>query len=602
MLDAYRKIFDLLTERERKRFYVLIVMVLVMGVFEAVGLASILPFLAVLSDPQMIETNRYLALAYERLGFDTHRGFLIAIGCAVFFVVVAGLVFKSATIFLLIRFSTRRAYSLSSRLLHGYLNQPYTFFLNRHSADLGKSVLSEVDRVVSGALVPAAKLLAQSVVVVSLVVVLIVAQPVVAPAVALVLGGSYALIFYATRSYLTRIGEERVVANRDRYKIAQEAMGGIKDVKVSALEGAYAGRFRRPAERHADCQASSQIIKEVPRYVLEAIAFGGMLLMVLVLLSMGEGGLSEILPTLGLFAFAGSRLFPALQQVYRDMSALRFGIPALDAIHDDLTKVHRGRDRSLDGAGPAAPLHLSDRLELRHVDFTYPEAERTAVRDLDLTIRANTTVGLVGGTGAGKTTVVDLILGLLQPVRGELLVDGKTVTADNLRAWQASIGYVPQQIFLSDDTVSANIAFGVRPDRVDQDAVERAARIAELHDFVVSEMPQGYDTYLGERGVRLSGGQRQRIGIARALYRDPDVLILDEATSALDNLTEKAVMAAVHNLGRRKTVILIAHRLTTVESCDRIFMLEKGRLAACGTYDELLQASAEFRSLAHGAA
>ncbi len=229
-----------------------------------------------------------------------------------------------------------------------------------------------------------------------------------------------------------------------------------------------------------------------------------------------------------------------------------------------------------------------------------PSAPRC--RGLSLTIPARTTVGIVGGTGAGKTTAVDLLLGLLEPQAGEIRVDGVAVTAGNLRAWQNAIGYVPQQIFLIDDSVSANIAFGQPKRKIDQAAVERAARIAELHDFVTTEMPQGYDTLVGERGVRLSGGQRQRIGIARALYHDPDVLILDEATSALDNLTEKAVMDAVHNLGHAKTIVLIAHRLSTVRDCDTIFMLERGALIAEGSYDELLEHSREFRAMAVGAA
>ena len=232
--------------------------------------------------------------------------------------------------------------------------------------------------------------------------------------------------------------------------------------------------------------------------------------------------------------------------------------------------------------------------------FSYPLAERKALQGLSLTIPARTTVGIVGGTGAGKTTAVDLMLGLLDMQEGTLAVDGVPITPRNVRAWQDTIGYVPQHIFLTDDTVASNVAFGLPPDQIDHAAVERAARIAELHGFVTEELPQGYDTVVGERGIRLSGGQRQRIGIARALYHDPDVLIMDEATSALDNLTERAVMDAVHNLGHAKTIILIAHRLTTVQACDTIFMLEHGQLVAQGSYNELLDTSRKFRAMAVG--
>ena len=252
-------------------------------------------------------------------------------------------------------------------------------------------------------------------------------------------------------------------------------------------------------------------------------------------------------------------------------------------------------------AGPVpAPLPLIDRLELAGVHYAYPGADRDALDGLDLVVRANTTVGIVGGTGAGKTTAVDLILGLLTPDRGALMVDGTPIDKASRRAWQRSIGYVPQQIYLTDESVRANIAFGLPPEAIDDAAVERAARIAELHDFVTESLPQGYHTLVGERGVRLSGGQRQRIGISRALYHDPSVLILDEATSALDNLTERAVMDAVHNLGHAKTILMIAHRLTTVKHCDVIVMLERGRVIATGTYDELLHRSREFRAMASG--
>jgi ABC-type multidrug transport system fused ATPase/permease subunit len=326
------------------------------------------------------------------------------------------------------------------------------------------------------------------------------------------------------------------------------------------------------------------------------VAFGGMVLLVLGLLVQGNGQLSDILPTLGVFAFAGLRMFPALQQIYNSLTRIRFIGPMLDNVHRDMLQTYIAPPEPV--AATAAPLKLRDRLELADVHYAYPSAERAALRGLNLGIAANTTVGIVGGTGAGKTTAVDLILGLLNPDKGELRVDGIPVTAQTMRGWQDVLGYVPQQIFLVDDTVSANIAFGVSPANHDHAAIERAARLAELHDFVVGEMPQGYDTMVGERGVRLSGGQRQRIGIARALYHDPDVLILDEATSALDNLTERAVMDAVQNLGRQKTIIMIAHRLSTVRNCDTIFLLEKGVVIANGSYDALVAGSESFRRLA----
>ena len=401
------------------------------------------------------------------------------------------------------------------------------------------------------------------------------------------------------RRRLNRLGQERAHANLKRFQMAGDAVGGIKDVKILGLEQAYLDRFRKPALAVAEIDAETSAIGEVPRYLLEAIGFGGMLLFVIVMLASGSGDLGKVLPILGVYAFAGLRLFPSLQQVYGSFTSLRFARPTLDRLHADLMEARSSGGGIPTGAEPA-PLGLQRALELADVEFAYPRAERAALRGLDMTIPARTTVGLVGGTGAGKTTVVDLVLGLLEPQGGEIRVDGVPISRENRRAWQRAIGYVPQAIFLTDELVAANIAFGLPPEQVDRAAVERAARVAELHDFVMTELPQGYDTPVGERGVRLSGGQRQRIGIARALYHDPDVLIMDEATSALDNLTERAVMDAVHNLGHAKTIILIAHRLSTVRACDTIFMMERGQVVAQGSYDELIAANQTFRAMAGG--
>jgi ABC-type multidrug transport system fused ATPase/permease subunit len=584
---------DLLDAGERRRFALLFLMIVTMGLIDMIGVASILPFLAVLSNRDLVQDNALLAFVYDGLGFTSSDGFLVFLGLVTLVFVVVGQTFKAVTLYAVTRFTKLREYTIGVRLLAGYLHQPYTWFVNRHSADLGKTVLSEVGTVIGGALMPAVQVLAQAVIVVFLVGLLVLVNPVAAVATAVVVGGSYGLVFTVSRRYLGRIGRERLQANEQRYRVAQEAMGGIKDVKLLGLEPAYITRFRTPAARYARHLAAAQAIADTPRFILEAIVFGTMMLLLLVLLTRAEGRLEAVLPVVGVYAFAGTRLFPALQQLYVSITKLRFAGPALDALHDDLV------DSPVPAAVAApAPLHLRDRLVLRDVRYTYPTAERPALAGLDLTIAANTTVGLVGATGAGKTTAVDVLLGLLEPQAGGLEVDGVAVGAANRRAWQRTLGYVPQQIFLTDDSVAANVALGVPPAEIDMDAVERAARIAELHDFVVRELPQGYATTIGERGVRLSGGQRQRIGIARALYHDPDVLILDEATSALDNRTERAVMDAVHNLGNAKTIVMIAHRLSTVRDCDAIFVLEQGRCVAAGTYDELIDGSRSFRELA----
>ncbi len=593
-----QKLLALLSPAERRRAYLLLGMILVMAFLDVVGVASIMPFMAVLANPAVVETNRWLARAYQGLGFSDTDRFLFFLGVGVFVALVASIAFKALTTYALLRFTHMRAYSLSRRMVAGYLRQPYEWFLNRHSADLGKTVLSEVELVANGALLPMMQLIAQGVVVIALLILLILVDPLLALSVAAGVGGAYALIYLGLRRYLTRLGDERVSANRERFQTVQETFGGIKDVKVAGLEGILLRRFDEPARLYARVNAVSSIVGQMPRYALEAVAFGGVLLIVLYLMA-GPGGLQQALPLLAVYAFAGYRLIPAVQQVYSHLTRLRFTGPALDRLHEDLMALAPDPGARLT-VQRAAPMGLSHSLRLDEVTYRYPGAPRPVLNALTLEVPVHSTVGLVGATGSGKTTAVDVMLGLLRPESGQLCVDDTPITPDNARAWQRTVGYVPQQIYLADASVTANIAFGMPDDQIDHAAVARAARIANLHDFVIREMPAGYDTLVGERGVRLSGGQRQRIGIARALYHDPDVLILDEATSALDNLTEQAVMEAVHNLSHQKTIVLIAHRLSTVRDCDRIFMLEQGNLVGEGSYDELVERNVQFRRMVGG--
>jgi ATP-binding cassette, subfamily B, bacterial PglK len=600
MIKTFRHMLDVMTAREQREFYWQVVVLFVVGIFETAGVASVLPFMAVLSEPENIHKGRALPMLYDGLGFTSPRSFLIFLGLATFAVVMTGTFAQIFALYTNQRFTNARAYSLSSRLLRGYLRQPYTWFLNRHTSDLGKAVLSEVDAVVSQTFMPAMKMISNVFIAGLIATLLIAIQPLVALGASALLLVCYLGIFVTARRWLTHYGKERYLANRERFRIAQEATGGIKDVKLMGLEDTYIRRFQGPARRMARANTFKGVIGDAPRFLLQGIAFGGMLLVILVLLVTGSGGLGGILPMLAVYAFAGLKLLPAMQQCYNQVTLLRFNQPVLEGLHEDLMEIEANEQDLAATATAVAPIHLRERLELRGIEFAYPNTERPALRGLDLAIEANTTVGIVGGTGAGKTTAVDLILGLLSVRTGEMLVDGVPVTRANLRSWQQAIGYVPQQIFLTDDTVAANIAFGQPKERIDMAAVERAARIAELHTFVTEDLPQGYQTLVGERGVRLSGGQRQRIGIARALYNDPDVLIMDEATSALDNLTERAVMDAVHNLGRKKTIILIAHRLSTVQACDTIFLLEQGRRIAEGPYDALIDSNRQFRAMAVG--
>jgi ABC-type multidrug transport system fused ATPase/permease subunit len=424
---------------------------------------------------------------------------------------------------------------------------------------------------------------------IALITLLVLADPKLSLIVGLSLGTAYALIYKFTLSYLAKIGKETFKSNQSRFVAISEAFGASKEVKVGRLEKIYIDRYSKPAKTLARHQASSALISQLPRFALEATAFGGIMLMILYLMAQ-RGGISNALPIISLYVFAGYRLMPALQNIYASLTKLSFVRASLDALTNDIKNL-----RPLISNQVRDVISLNKTITLKNIHYNYPNTSRTALKNININIPAKTTVGLVGSTGSGKTTTVDIILGLLEAQKGTLEVDGKIITEKNSRAWQRSIGYVPQHIYLADDTIAANIAFGVNPIDVNQEAIEKASKIANLHEFVTEELPQKYQTTIGERGVRLSGGQRQRIGVARALYHNPPLLVLDEATSALDNQTEQAVMEAVNNLNKDITIILIAHRLNTVKNCNTIFKLEKGELIGEGTYDELINDKKTFR-------
>lgn len=594
-MKTIKKILDLLTTSEKKRALILLGLILIMALLDMLGVASILPFIALLANPSLLETNVFLSYLYgiaTTLGVTNTSQFLFVLGMLVFVLLMLSLSVRALATYAQVRFSLMREYSIGKRLVEGYLHQPYIWFLNRNSADLGKSILSEVNQVITYTIVPVINVIAQGAVTIALLALLLIADPILALTVGLVLSICYVSIFFLVKNILSSIGSQRLEANTERFTILSEAFGAIKQIKVGGLENLYIKKFSKPAEMYASNQSLAQVISLLPRFFIEGIAFGGMIILVLALMANGEG-FSDIIPLISLYAFAGYRLLPAIQIIYFSIAQLRFSGPALHALHKDLINLQTFEQAS--NLMSAIPLTKS--IEFKNIHFSYPNSKHPALTDISLVIPAFTTVGIVGTTGSGKTTKVDIILGLLDANEGEFNVDGKPIVANNKRRWQKSIGYVPQQIYISDSTIASNIAFGVNEKNIDQKSLEQAAKIANLHNFVVDELPQSYNTNIGERGIRLSGGQLQRIGIARALYHKPQLLILDEATSALDNLTEKAVMEAIKNLEKKVTIIMIAHRLSTVKNCDNIFFLEKGQLKAQGTYKELNQSSEVFKKM-----
>jgi ABC-type multidrug transport system fused ATPase/permease subunit len=596
MFTPFFKVFSLLDARERSRGVWLFALIIVRGMVEVVSIASVTPFIAVASNPALIERNRWLRAAYEAGGFATPRSFMIALCLISIAILVTSTIIGAAANSAVYTFAKRCNFYLSSTLLSRYLHRPYSWYLNQHTSDLGKTVLHDVDHVVNLIVVPSVNLMSKLVASALMVGLVVLVDPLTALTAALAFGGMYGLIFYFSRRRLVALGKQIFYSNEIRFRTAQDCLSGFRDVKVAGLERAYVDRYKEEADRFATADLHYKIIADLPKFLMESLAFGGMLGVLLFLLVTRPGGLAAALPVVAIYAFAGYRLLPALQQIYQSIAMLKVGGESLARLHREMTAPY---DVPVaDGETPARPrITLTRELRLRAVSYRYPGSERPALDRIDLAIPANTTIGFVGTTGAGKTTIVDLVLGLLEPAEGELLVDDRVIGRESIRDWQREVGYVPQTVFLVDDTVAANIAFGVRSENIDYAMVERAARLAELHEFVTTSMPQGYQSRIGDRGVRLSGGQRQRIGIARALYHDPAVLVFDEATSALDGVTERAVMESIEHLAHQKTLLIIAHRLNTIRHCDRIYLLEKGQVAAMGTFDELLAQSGKFQQM-----
>ena len=582
-----KKIFDIFSLQEKKQAFYLFLLILIMAFFDVLGVASIMPFISVLANPKLIETNNILAYLYFKsnfFGVNTINQFLFFLGIAVFILLLTSLSVRAITYYAQIRFALMREFTISKKLTESYLRQPYTWFLKKHSADLSKNVLSEVSQVIDKTIVPIINLLVNSIVALALFILLIIIDLKLALSITLIFGLSYACIFLFTKKILHRMGLLRLILNTSRFQVLGEVFNAVKEVKLSGLENEFLRRFSEPAEKFAKNESLSTVIFQVPRFFIEAIAFGSIIILALILLDK-NGNFANIVSLLALYAFAGYRLIPTFQTIYSSASQLKFSGPALDSIHKDLIDL----ENSENIFDETKKITFNKSIELKNVSYNYPDSSKYALKNINIKIKLNSKIGIVGRTGSGKTTLVDLILALLDVSNGNVYVDENIITKKNKRSWQINVGYVPQQIHLTDNTILSNIAFGVNFQNINQEAVIRAAKVANLHDFIIKDLPKKYDTLIGENGVKLSGGQRQRIGIARALYRSPKILVLDEATNSLDNITEKAITEAIDQLSCKVTIILVTHRLDTLRKFDNIFLIEDGQVKAQGNYEELLK-------------
>ena len=595
MFKLIKNLFNLLSTNQRKRFYILQLLVILMSVVEILGVASIIPFMALVGDISQLEQNTFFAEIYRQSGASSESQFVFYIGLCVLGLLFISMIISIFTTWGLSMFANKIGTEIADRLYTYYLRQGWLFHASGSSAQLTKKIATETMRVTGAVLVPLMQM--NSKVVLSLLMSLSIFfyDPRVALIGLSIFAISYFFLFKGVRNHLNKNGIAISKVNEERFRLMNEGFGGIKDLLLMGRDNDFINRFNKSGKTLAYSQGTNAALAQAPRYFVELLAFGSMIVLILYLIASHNGNLGMILPILSVYAIGIIKLLPAFQQIYSSMAIIKANIPAFESIQQDLyDSLHKESKSQKFVQNYLNPKHS---ISLENITFTYPNKEEPALDELDMLIPSNSVIGIVGPSGSGKSTLIDILLCLIEPEKGHLKIDDKIINHQNRRSWQNTIGFVAQTIFLSEGTVAENVAFGIPENQIDLDQVQKVLKLAHLIDFI-SSLDHGIHTKVGERGVQLSGGQRQRIGIARALYHNAEVLVFDEATSSLDGITEKMIMEAIHNFSGKKSIILIAHRLKTVKKCDKIFFIDKGKVADQGTYQELIDSNKHFKDMA----
>lgn len=598
MLKLIVELFGLLTREQRRRFWILQLLVIIMATFELIGVASIFPFIAIVSDSSVIESNSLINLAYVWSNSQSQSEFLLLVGISVLIILAVSSIVSIFTSWQLAMFAAQIGTEIADRLFSYYLSQNWLFHASTSSSRLTKNISTESLRLSDFVIQPLMQLNAKIVLVVLLSTSIVIYDPKVAVFSIAIFLAVYLVLYLVVRKKLQENGDSLTVYMSKRFHLMSEGFGGVKDVILLGRKDFFIERFDEAGRLFSRARGVNAGISLIPRYLIEFVAFGSVILLILYLLRDG-GSVNTLLPILTVYAFAGLKLLPAIQHAYVNLSQVKGNISAFETLKDDLGKAkdqENNNSVASYGARDNTRIRLSKKMELKNICFNYSE-DRPVLSNVNLEIVANQVIGIVGNSGSGKSTLIDVILRLIDPKNGSMYVDGNIIDKSNTRPWQNSIGFVPQSIFLTEGSVAENIAFGVPENEIDYQQVENVVKLAHLEEMI-KQLPFALDTKVGERGVQLSGGQRQRIAIARALYFGADILVFDEATSALDGITEKMIMDAVHDFQGSKTIIMVAHRLKTVQKCDKIFFMENGRITDQGNYSELLESNETFRKMA----
>jgi ATP-binding cassette, subfamily B, bacterial PglK len=591
--STFIKVYSILTPEERIKTLIIFMLSLFNALAHFLSIFSLFPFINIIIDPNSITENSMTSFIYNFFNFSSINNFLIFFGILVFIILVSANLLGALTTWLSTRFANNRNYVLSSRLLKSYLNKNYDFFLNRNSNELAKNILDEVNVMTTTYISSLFALITNILITILIVVAIMLIDPIISSISIVAIGGTYLLIDIFFRKKRRAMAKLRKESNFIRYRSANEALLSIKTTKVLGVEDFFINRYMQSATRFARANTFVAVLSILPKYLIEAVAFGGIVFFLVFLMILGND-ITYIIPIVSVFALAGYRLLPAIQLIFQSHTSMQYCKPIIDGMSNDFFQ-------SLNQIKTVNKTHImpfDKAVSFQKVIFKYTDENKYIFGPLDLKISKGEMIGFAGTTGAGKTTLVDILMGLLLPKEGSIVIDDTNLSIDNIKSWQKNIGYVPQDIYLSDDTITNNIAFGIKKQNIDLNRVKEAARMAALDLFIENELPKQYNTVVGDRGIRLSGGQKQRIGLARALYFNPTILILDEATSSLDGKTEDAVLSAIEQVAKQRTVIMIAHRLTSLKKCDRIYILENGKVINSGNYQELLDKDLSFRQMA----
>ena len=565
------------------------------AVLEVVGISMIPAFVAIVADPEKVMQVSWLQAVFEHLQITSERDLLLWGSVALLGIFLI----KSAYIITFNYFESyfifRRRYTISHRLMRAYMQAPYVFHLQRNTAELYRNISHEVEVLINNVVSTMLRMTREAVMASAILIFLFVMEPLIT---LLIIGLSIlgpGVFILLNKKKMKAYGAEEQERRSHMIKALHQGLGGIKDARVLNRENEFIEKFRVETYRSTMLKAYIKFIQQVPRPVVETTAVLGML-MVAVLLLWQDRSMAAIIPTLTLFAMATVRMMPSIQEIVTIYTGLRYNLVAIDPIYNDLKELEKFNAAFNADRKKKEILPFEDEITIERLSYHYPNSAEKAINDISLSIKKGEAVAFVGASGAGKTTIVDVLLGLLEPAQGRICVDGKNI-ADNLSAWQRNVGYIPQTIYLADETLRANVAFGLPEEEIDDVKVMEAIRLSQL-ETLVERLPFGLETVVGEHGTRLSGGQRQRLGIARALYHNPKVLVMDEATSALDNITEKQIIKAIESLKGDHTLIMIAHRLTTVKNCDKLYFMEEGAIVQEGSYHNLVESNLKFREMA----